>query len=161
MLKLSLLLVTTLTLSLSFAQNSGGGESDVGNVADTGLILITTRDPSSYIATADGMALYTLVSENGDVLPCNAECLGAWPAYTGEAEVDEGTGLSADLVSTAQTEDGQEVVTYNDYPLYTFSGDQNPVGVTGQGVEGFGGIWYVVGEDGTPVVEEPTTSGTE
>jgi len=150
-----------LLLPLASAQNSGGasgGTEDVGNVADTGLILITTRDPSSYIATADGMALYTLVSENGEVLSCNAECLGAWPAYTGEATVDEGTGLNADLVGTAQTEDGQEIVTYNEYPLYSFSGDQAPVDVTGQGVEGFGGIWYVVGEDGEPVTENPTTA---
>ena len=159
MLKVSLLFATALTLSFSFAQNSGGGESDVGNVSDTGLILITTRDPSSYIATSDGIALYTLVDDNGEVLPCNAECLQAWPPYTGEATADAGTGLNPDLVATTQTEDGQEVVTYNDFPLYTFSGDENPVDVTGQGVEGFGGVWYVVGEDGKPVTENPTTAG--
>lgn len=150
-----------LLLPIAAAQTSGGasgGTEDVGNVADTGLILITTRDPSSYIATAEGIALYTLVSDTGEVLPCNAECLGAWPAYTGAATADEGTGLNPELVGTAQTEDGQEIVTYNDYPLYSFSGDQNPVDVTGQGVEGFGGIWYVIGEDGEPVTENPTTA---
>jgi predicted lipoprotein with Yx(FWY)xxD motif len=153
--------------ALAFAQQSGGansggamsggGSDEVGNVAEAGLILITTRDPSSYIATADGAALYTLVDENNEVLPCNAECLEAWPPYTGEASADEGTGLSADLVGTTQTEDGQEIVTYNDYPLYTFTGDQNPVDVTGQAVEGFGGTWYVIGEDGEPFIENPTT----
>lgn len=159
--KYSFLLAAALIFPIALAQNSGGGESDVGNVADTGLVLITTRDPSSYIATADGMALYTLVDDNGEVLPCNAECLQAWPPYTGEATADAGTGLNPDLVSTVQTEDGQEVVTYNDYPLYTFSGDQQPVDVTGQAVEGFGGTWYVVGEDGTPVIEDPTTTDTQ
>ena len=165
MFKLALVVMSvSLILSFGSAQNSGGANSgggnagsDVGNVANSGLILISTRDPSSYIATADGMALYTLVGENNEVLPCNAECLQVWPAYTGEATVDEGTGLDSSLVATTQAEDGQELVTYNDYPLYTFSSDQAPVDVTGQGVEGFGGIWYVVGEDGEPVVEEPTT----
>ncbi len=162
MLKLALAISSVfLLLPLASAQNSGGasgGTADVGNVTDSGLILITTRDPSSYIATAEGMALYTLVDDNGEVLPCNAECLAVWPAYSGAASADEGTGLDASLVGTMQAEDGQELVTYNDYPLYTFSSDQAPVDVTGQGVEGFGGYWYVVGEDGEPVVEEDTTA---
>lgn len=159
-------LMLALALPVGVAQESGsaqsggtqsGGIKDVGNVADSGLILITTRDPSSYVATADGAALYTLVSEAGEVLPCEAECLANWPAYTGEAAADEGTGLDASLVGTTETEGGQQV-TYNDYPLYTFVGDQAPVDVTGQGVEGFGGLWYVIGEDGEPVEEEPTTA---
>lgn len=152
---LALFALFVLTLPVATAQESGG-TSDVGNVADAGLILITTRDPSSYIATADGAALYTLVDANGEVLPCEGECLQSWPAYSGEAAADEGTGLDPSLVGTTEGAEGQ-LVTYNDYPLYTFSGDQQPVDVTGQAVEGFGGTWYVVGEDGEPVVEEPTT----
>lgn len=151
----------SLVFTFGAAQESGGqasgGTEDVGNVADEGLILVTTRDPSSYIATAEGMALYTLVDDNGSVLPCSAECLEAWPPYTGEATADAGTGLNADLVGTTETEDGQQQVSYNDYPLYTFVQDQAPVDVNGQAVEGFGGIWYVIGEDGEPVIEEPTT----
>lgn len=153
---LSLFALFALILPVSVAQESGGS-SDVGNVAETGLILITTRDPSSYIATADGAALYTLVSENGEILPCENECLQSWPPYTGEAAADEGTGLDPALVGTVESAEGQQV-TYNDYPLYSFSGDQQPIDVTGQGVEGFGGTWYVVGEDGEPVIEEPTTA---
>ncbi len=40
---------TLLVLSFGLAQNSGGssgGTKDVGNVADSGLVLITTRDPN-------------------------------------------------------------------------------------------------------------------
>lgn len=151
----------SLAFTFGFAQESGGqmsgGTEDVGNVANSGLILITTRDPSSYIATADGMALYTLIGDDGSVLPCTAQCLEAWPPYTGEASADAGTGLNPDLVATTETEGGQQV-TYNDYPLYAFTGDQAPVDVTGQAVEGFGGTWYVVGEDGEPVTESPTTT---
>lgn len=150
--------MVALTLPFGLAQETGGAQSggEVGNVAESGLILITTRDPSSYIATAEGAALYTLVDENGEVLPCEAECLENWPPYTGEATADEGTGLDPALVGTVEAEGGQQV-TYNDYPLYTFAGDQSAADVTGQAVEGFGGFWYVVGEDGEPVVEEPTT----
>lgn len=145
-----------LALPVGTAQESGGEGAEVGSVAEAGLVLITTRDPSSYIAAADGTALYTLVDESGAVLPCEAECLENWPPYTGEATVDEGTGLDAALVGTTETEGGQQV-TYNDYPLYTFVGDQAPSDVTGQAAQGFGGVWYVIGEDGEPFVEEPTT----
>ena len=154
-----------LALSFGLAQETGGtqtggtqsGGAEVGNVAESGLILISTRDPGSYIATADGMALYTLVDENGEVLPCEGECLQNWPPYTGEATADEGTGLDPSLVGTVETEGGQQV-TYNDYPLYTFTGDQSAADVTGQAVEGFGGFWYVLSEDGDPLVQEETTA---
>jgi hypothetical protein len=50
--------------------------------------------------------------------------------------------------------DGKPQVTYHGHPLYFFSGDQNPGDANGQGVNTFGGLWYVLSSS----VNEITTS---
>jgi hypothetical protein len=35
-------------------------------------------------------------------------------------------------------------VTFNSYPLYTFSGDSGSLQSHGEGISGFGGTWYLV-----------------
>ena len=52
------------------------------------------------------------------------------------------------------------VVTYNSWPLYTFSGDSGPGRVNGQGITNFGGTWYVLNVSGNPVTSSPPQSGT-
>ena len=44
--------------------------------------------------------------------------------------------------------DGTTQITFYGQPLYTFSGDAKPGDTTGQGT---GGVWFVVGKDGTAI----------
>ncbi len=152
-LKLAGLIAITILPVGAFAQESGGATQSGGS----GITLIETRAPGSYVASADGIALYTLVDENMEVLPCNAECLEAWPAYTGEAALAEaGIALDESLIGTTEAEDGSTQVSYNGYPLYTFSGDEGDPGSTeGQAVEGFGGTWYLLEDSGEPLESDP------
>ncbi len=167
-------LLTASALSFGVAQQTGGGQTGGGQTggaatepgvaaqSQTGdtLMLVETRDPGSYIADAEGMTLYALVDETSmEALPCNAECLALWPAYTGTEEVSmgEGTPLDPSLVGTTETEDGQSQVTYNDYPLYYFAEDQNAGDLNGQAQESFGGYWYVLSDTGEPLESDPAT----
>jgi predicted lipoprotein with Yx(FWY)xxD motif len=46
-------------------------------------------------------------------------------------------------------------VKYGGHPLYTFAPDKNKPGSTkGQGVDGFGAEWYVVGTNGKKIEDE-------
>ena len=45
--------------------------------------------------------------------------------------------------------DGQTQLTYNNWPLYMFSGDTSAA-ETANG-QGIGGIWHVAGVDGKPI----------
>ena len=42
-------------------------------------------------------------------------------------------------------------VTYHSHPLYHFAGDKRPGQTTGAGLSAFGGRWYPVSANGTPV----------
>jgi predicted lipoprotein with Yx(FWY)xxD motif len=39
---------------------------------------------------------------------------------------------------------GQRQLTYDGAPLYTFVNDRQPGQMTGQGLQAFGGYWWVV-----------------
>ncbi len=146
----------------SGGMQSGGAASEPGVAAQsqtgTSLIFVEARNPGGYIATPEGNTLYTLVdSSREEVLPCEADCLAAWPPYTGEATVDADTGLDPSLVGTTEAADGSTQVTYNGYPLYLFTQDTQPGALEGQGVEAFGGFWYIVQDSGIPLKGDPIT----
>ena len=76
-------LLVTSVLSLAAAQSCA-------RVVLSGLTLVESRDPGSYIADSKGMTLYTLVDKNMKALACGAECLKSWPTYTGDVAPAKG-----------------------------------------------------------------------
>ena len=67
-----------------------------------------------------------------------------------------GKGANASMLGTSKRSDGKTQVTYNGHPLYTFAGDSGPGDTSGQGVNAFGGLWYVL----SPAGQQVTTSGS-
>ena len=63
------------------------------------------------------------------------------------------------MLGTTPRSDGKAQVTYNGHPLYTFAGDQKPGDTSGQGVNAFGGLWYVVSPAGNQVTGTSSSSG--
>ncbi|HEX4865960.1 MAG TPA: hypothetical protein VFV02_17960, partial [Acidimicrobiales bacterium] len=61
-----------------------------------------------------------------------------------------GNGIDGSLLSTARSSTGVLRVTYNGWPLYTFSGDSGTGSANGVGVTSFGGTWYAVSTTGSP-----------
>jgi hypothetical protein len=58
-------------------------------------------------------------------------------------------------VGTITRSNGQKQVTYDGHPLYTFASDSGPHQITGEGINAFGGYWYVISPSGKPI----TSSG--
>jgi len=79
---------------------------------------------------------------------CYEGCAQTWPPLLAEGEPSVGEGLDPELLGTVERTDGTTQVTYNDWPLYGFSGDSAPGDTNGQGV---GGTWHVIGPDGVPI----------
>jgi predicted lipoprotein with Yx(FWY)xxD motif len=48
---------------------------------------------------------------------------------------------------------GKSIVTYNGHPLYYYAGDSKPGATSGQGLDQFGGGWYVVTPAGDKIDE--------
>jgi predicted lipoprotein with Yx(FWY)xxD motif len=124
----------------------GGTAAHVLSVSETSLgkVLVDSR----------GMTLYQLSADGRDTSTCATQCLQFWPAVA-PAKADT---LSVPTGRTA-TPDGTAIATVAGHPVYTFSQDQQPGDVNGEGVNEFGGIWHAVSPTGEPVTDGASPSG--
>lgn len=114
---------------------------------------VTVSSPASFgsiLTDGKGMTLY-LFDKDEPIRPqsaCTGACAQTWPLLTASDGHTVGAGLDAHKLGTAARPDGEIQLTYNNWPLYRFSGDTAPGQTNGQGI---GGIWHVAGTDGTPI----------
>jgi predicted lipoprotein with Yx(FWY)xxD motif len=119
----------------------------------------------TVLINGQGRTLYMLTSEKGGKITCTDEngCTKAWPDTElpkGMTAAKAGSGVQPSLLGTVKAASGSLYVTYNHWPLYTFSGDSGPGAVKGQGITSFGGTWYVLNTSGNPVTSSHPQSGT-
>ena len=92
-----------------------------------------------------GRTLYYFVPERGGMIVCTGTCTNFWPpslTATGNASPIAGSGVIGQL-GVITRPGGAAQLSYNNWPLYTFSGDKAAGQANGQGVVGFGGTWFV------------------
>jgi predicted lipoprotein with Yx(FWY)xxD motif len=124
-----------------------GGGSTGGATEGAATLGTANSDLGTFLVDAGGNTLYVFMPDARGASTCTGDCAGAWPALAGPAEA--GDGVDASLVGTAtRPDDGSEQVTYDGWPLYTFSGDAAAGDTNGQGL---GGNWFVLAPDGTPI----------
>ena len=104
------------------------------------------------LVDANGRTVYLFVADSGTASTCNsAGCVQNWPPVLTKGAPQAGAGASASLLGTTRRGDGTTEVTYAGHPLYYFIADRQPGQVTGQGIDAFGGPWYVVSPSGMQV----------
>jgi predicted lipoprotein with Yx(FWY)xxD motif len=98
------------------------------------------------LVNAQGMTLYTLSSEAGGNVQCSGSCVSSWTPLklrAGQTAPTVGPGVTG-AVSTLSLPDYSLQVTYNGFPLYSFSGDSSTGDTNGDGLQGPGsGTWHV------------------
>jgi predicted lipoprotein with Yx(FWY)xxD motif len=117
----------------------------------------------TVLVNGQGQTLYMLTSEKGGKITCTQAngCTQAWPETlltNGATTAKAGSGVETSLLGTVKDASGNLEVTYNHWPLYTFSGDSGPGVAKGQALTSFGGTWYVLNGSGNPVTS--SSSGT-
>ncbi|TMK39266.1 MAG: hypothetical protein E6G66_17885 [Actinobacteria bacterium] len=128
--------------------------------ADAAFTVTTASLPGvgTVLVNGNGQTLYLLSSEQGGKITCTDDngCTKVWPDTelpSGKTAGIAGTGVQASLLSTVKSADGKLYVTYNTFPLYTFSGDTKTGTAAGQGITSFGGTWSAI----TPAGAAATT----
>ena len=99
----------------------------------------------TILTNAQGRTLYYFVPERGGKIVCSSSaCTTYWPPSlsAGGANPTGSAGVTGQLSLIARGGDAQQI-TYNTWPLYTFTGDQAAGQTSGQGVVAFGGKWLV------------------
>ena len=122
----------------------------------------------SIVVNSKGRAVYTLAGDTTKHPKCTKAggCFSFWPPVT----VSSAKGLSkvAGVPGKLGTfkRNGIIQVTLSGHPLYTFANDHKRAAATGEGVNGFGGIWHVVKDPSAgsssgstqPTTSTPTTT---
>jgi predicted lipoprotein with Yx(FWY)xxD motif len=96
----------------------------------------------SILTDGQGMTLYVFKNDTPGVSNCNDTCAQTWlplTAATGQ-QPSAGTGVTGTLAVITRS-DGTSQITFNDMPLYRFTGDKQPGDTNGQGMAN--GLWSV------------------
>ena len=128
--------------------NSGASGSSTIGVSDAGGL-------GKILVDSQGRTVYLFEKDTGPMSTCSGACATEWPPVTTSGKPTAGDGLSASMLGTTKRSDGTTQVTFNDHPLYRFEGDQKPGDTSGQGLDFFGGKWFVL----SPAGDEVTGSG--
>jgi predicted lipoprotein with Yx(FWY)xxD motif len=119
-------------------------------VANSGVASLGVRQGAlgTFLTDGKGDTVYLFASDKGGQSTCNGGCADAWPPVTTSETPKATKGLKASLLGTIKRSDGTRQVTYGGHPLYTYALDSAPGQTSGQGVNAFGALWWVVGTDG-------------
>ncbi|GAA1148996.1 hypothetical protein GCM10009654_00190 [Streptomyces hebeiensis] len=108
-----------------------------------------------------GHTLYLFEADTKNKSNCSGQCAVDWPPLIVATKPVAGSGgVKAGWLSTITRSDGKKQVTYDGHPLYTFDLDKKPGEFKGQGLNQFGGKWYVLGVDGKKITTMPPGATT-
>lgn len=122
-------------------------------LASVAVHLASNPTLGSVLTTADGRTLYYFTPERGGTIACTGQCTQVWPPFvTPSGLLSTNEALPGTLATLRRAEGAQ--VTYSEWPLYTFSGDQAAGDTNGQGVLG---KWFAAT---TTLTDAPITTPT-
>jgi predicted lipoprotein with Yx(FWY)xxD motif len=151
----------------SSASSSGSGSSSTSpsggaSAASGSSTVITTKTSSggSFLTNSAGRSIYLFMADSTGKSACSGACAAAWPPVIAAGQPTAAGGAQASDLGTITRTDGTKQVTYNGHPLYYFEGDTGPGTDKGQGLNGFGALWYLVAPSGSSITTAVTISGS-
>lgn len=124
--------------------------SPSGAVAAT-IMVATDAKLGAILVDGSGKAVYLFVADKGTASTCYTSCATIWPPVLTTGAPVAGAGATASLLGTTTRTDGKVEVTYAGHPLYYFIQDKKAGDTTGQGINGFGGLWWVLSPAGAAI----------
>jgi predicted lipoprotein with Yx(FWY)xxD motif len=112
------------------------------------IAVATNSKLGQILVDGKGMTVYLFVADHSTVSTCYTSCAQVWPPVLTNGAPAAGTGATASLLGTTTRTDGKVEVTYAGHPLYYFVSDKQPGDATGQGIDNFGGLWWVLTPSG-------------
>ena len=142
---LTALAVTTVIAAAAAALAFAGGTTSGAQVH------IAKTRLGRILVDSKGITLYDFVKDKGKTSVCYGACAALWPPLITHGKPVAGPGVRASLLGTTKRKDGKLEVTYNGHPLYYFVSDRKPGQTTGQGLNQFGGPWWVLSPAGKEI----------
>jgi predicted lipoprotein with Yx(FWY)xxD motif len=114
---------------------------NVGQNSTLGSFLVDSNGMTLYIFTKDTQGTSSAAAASA----CSGNCATLWPPLLTNGAPTAGTGVTGSMLGTLTRSDGSVQVTYNGWPLYSYSKDMAAGDTNGEGV---GTFWYVINPTG-------------
>jgi predicted lipoprotein with Yx(FWY)xxD motif len=147
----SKLTLTGAIAALTVIAGCGGstaGTSPTPAATGTTISVATNAKLGQILVDASGKTIYLFVADTGTSSTCYTSCAAIWPPVLTTGAPQAGAGAQASLLGTTARTDGTTEVTYAGHPLYYFIQDKAAGDAKGQGINGFGGLWWVMSPSG-------------
>lgn len=115
------------------------------------IMVATDAKLGTILVDGSGKTVYLFVADKSTASTCYTSCATIWPPVLTTGAPVAGSGATASLLGTTTRTDGKVEVTYAGHPLYYFIQDKKAGDTTGQGVDGFGGLWWVLSPAGAAI----------
>lgn len=153
--------------STSYGKSSGGGAA-VKTTPKTAPTNSSSSGSASMVITAKSnpaleetilaagpkkLTVYMFAADHGTRSACYGACASAWPPLTTTGKPQAGAGVQAAKIGTVMRTDGTKQVTYAGHPLYYYAADSSEADITGQGVNSYGALWYVLSAKGAVITK--------
>jgi predicted lipoprotein with Yx(FWY)xxD motif len=132
--------------------------------ASSATVSLKTTSLGAVLVNSSGRTLYVFAADRNGKSACSGVCTTYWPPVIAKGKPNAGAGIRSSLLGTTKRADGKLQVTYNRHALYTFALDRKAGDTKGQGLNDFGGNWWVVSAKGSavkgaaPASPSPTTT---
>jgi predicted lipoprotein with Yx(FWY)xxD motif len=144
-------LLAALAVSAAFAGIVAALALANGTRARGTTVMVAKSRLGRILVDRKGITLYDFVKDKRGRSSCYGACAAFWPPLITKGKPHAGTGVRGSLLGTTKRKDGKLEVTYNHHPLYYFVSDRKPGQTTGQGVNQFGGPWWVLSPAGKEI----------
>jgi predicted lipoprotein with Yx(FWY)xxD motif len=125
---------------------------------------VATRKVSglgTVLVNSKGRTLYVFMKDAHSRVTCTGQCASFWPPlkWKGKSKPTAGGAAKRALLGTDKNPSGGRVVTYNKWPLYTYSGDSGAGQSNGENQTLNGGKWYVISPKGVLIKHKSSGGG--
>jgi len=117
---------------------------------------ITTHNKApfgTYLTTSTGRTVYMFTGDKNDTNNCTGACAKPWPPVLTTGAPKAGSGVEASELGTVKNGTAEQV-TYEGKRLYYFVRDKAAGSTAGEGVNHFGGSWYVLSPSGAGILPD-------
>ena len=154
-----LLLISACGSGGSSSSSSSTSPSSSGSSSSTsGTVALASTSVGKVLVDPSGMTLYAFANDTPGHTTCTGSCAVYWPPVPGSDMPHGSVAAVTAKFGTTTRSDGSSQLTVDGYPMYTYAGDSAPGQANGQGKNLSGGLWWVVGPDGSWV--KTTTSSS-
>jgi predicted lipoprotein with Yx(FWY)xxD motif len=138
----TIVVAVSLSYGLGFASAASSSATKVGTASSSlGQILVDSH----------GRTLYLFAKDKKGKSACSGACAAYWPPLLASAKPHAVAGVKASLLGRTRRADGRMQVTYRHHPLYRYAGDTSKGQIGGQGLNDFGGYWWVLSPAGNKI----------